>query len=189
MPNNNLPKQPKGTYRPQWPQKVVIDAQALQTLIAEIDLLDAQRVFLITSPSIVTRTPLFEQVKEILGDRLKGHYQECAPHTPIPLILEAAERARDVSADCLISLGGGSVIDSTKAVAFVIDLDIKSAEELKPHLGQFSGGQLPPTPPMNKPLPHITIPTTGGAAELTGMVGVTDPVEERKFLIVAPELN
>jgi len=164
-----------------WPQKVIIDAHGLQNLAAEIDLLGAQRVFLITSPSLVACTPLFEQVKKILGDRLKGHYQECAPHTPIPLILEAAERAREVSADCLISLGGGSVIDSTKAMAFVIDLDIKSAEELEPHLGQFSGGQLPPTPPMNKPLPHITIPTTGGAAELTGMV--------RKFLIVAPELT
>jgi len=189
MIKNKATKQPKGTFRPMWPQKVILDTQGLQNLAAEIDLLGAQRVFLITSPSLVTSTPLFEQVKEIIGDRLKGHYQECAPHTPIPLILEAAERARDVSADCLISLGGGSVIDSTKAVAFVIDLDIKSAEELKPHLGQFSGGQLPPTPPMNKPLPHITIPTTGGAAELTGMVGVTDPVEERKFLIVAPELT
>jgi len=189
MANNNELKQPKGTFRPQWPQKVIVDSNDLSTLAPEIDLLGAERVLVITSPSVATRTPLLEQVKNILGDRLKGHFQECAPHTPIPLILKAARLAREVSADCLISLGGGSVIDSTKAVAFVIDLDIDSTEELEPHLGQFSGGQLPPLPSLKNPLPHITIPTTGGAAELTGMVGVTDPVAERKFLIVAPELT
>jgi len=71
--NKNIAvKQPKGTFRPMWPQKVIIDERGLQTLAAEIDLLGAQRVFLITSPSLVARTPLFEQVKEILGDRLKG---------------------------------------------------------------------------------------------------------------------
>jgi len=180
MSDNNLLKQPKGTYRPQWPQKVVVGSGGLATLGAEVDLLEAKRVFMVTSPSVATQTPLLEQAKEALGDRLKGHFQECAPHTPIPSILEGARRARELSADCIISLGGGSAIDTAKAMSFVIDLDINSVEELEPHLGQFSGGQL---------LPHITIPTTGGAAELTGMVGVTDLERGRKFLIVAPALT
>jgi len=184
-----MTEQSKGTFRPMWPQKVIVDSDGLSTLGAEVDLLEAKRVFLITSPSVAMQTPLFERAKEALGDRLKGHFQECAPHTPIPLILEAAKQAREVSADCLISLGGGSAIDTAKAVSFVIDLDITSSKELEPHLGQFSGGQLPPAPPLTKPLPHITIPTTGGGAELSGMVGVTDPVAGRKFLIVAPALT
>jgi len=186
MTSNNISAQPQGAYRPLAPQRVIVGPDQLDNVGAEVDLLQAKNVFIITSPSCANRTPLLDQIKASLGDRLKGVFQGVAPHTPIPTIMEAAQQARDISADCLISLGGGSAIDTTKAVAFVLGLDIEEASELNPHLIQFSGGQVPPVPNMKKQLLHITIPTTGSAAECSGMVGVTDPVRERKYLIVAP---
>jgi alcohol dehydrogenase len=74
--------------------------------------------------------------------------------------------------DVLISFGGGSPIDATKSVAFALgtglDLsDPKAAEKAR----VFQPREL---------LPHLAIPTTLSAAELSGLAGFTTEVEHEK---------
>lgn len=52
------------------------------------------------------------------------------PHTPRHAVIEAAELARDVNADLIVTIGGGSVTDGAKAVQFCLANDIRTPEVL-----------------------------------------------------------
>src|SRR5262249_36027536 len=71
-------------------------------------------------------------------------------HTPAETVDEAAEMVGVAAADLLVSLGGGSAIDTAKAAAFAL-----AEDGAKPFL------------------PHIALPTTLSAAEFTFYAGVT----------------
>lgn len=72
--------------------------------------------------------------------------------------MEAAREAKKQSADSLISLGGGSPIDSTKIVVKELSEDFR-----KPAF------------------PHIAVPTTLSAAEFSHIAGTTDEASKRKM--------
>jgi len=191
MTENSESSSPTGIYKPLGlgNQKVIVGAGGLENLGDEVDALGGKRVLVITSPSIVNTTPLLKQIENSLGKRLGAVFDGVVPHSPIPTILEAAAKARETSADCLVSIGGGSSLDTAKALAVVLDLGITDISGLEPYLGQFSGGKFPQMPTLSRPLPHIAIPTTGCAAEYSGIAGVTDPVRNKKYLIVAPPIS
>lgn len=71
-------------------------------------------------------------------------------HVPSDAVERAAATARELGADALVSFGGGSVIDATKAVAA--------------RLADDDGRQLP----------HFAVPTTLSGAEFADHYGVTE---------------
>jgi alcohol dehydrogenase class IV len=94
-------------------------------------------------------------VQEILGSRHAGTFDKIGQHAPIKQLDEATELVlNDESIDTIISIGGGSPIDSAKAISYRLNERKKE-----------SGG--------SKFLYHITIPTTLSAAECTMMVSKT----------------
>jgi len=162
MTTNDSP--PVGIYRPLTPQRVVVGLGKLDTLVDELDQLAVKNALIITSPSVAQQTPLLKQLTSALRCPAETVFQKVTPHSPIPMILEAAEQARANSSDCLISIGGGSSIDTAKAIA------------------------LATAPANRKPLPHIAIPTTGSAAEYSGIAGITEPTHKKKYLIATPDI-
>lgn len=109
------------------------------------------KAFIITGSSLAQRTPLVKQVEDILGkDHHAGTFADIKQHAPVAQLDEATEAVtKDSAVNTLISLGGGSPIDSAKAISY--RLHEKS----------------------NKFLYHITIPTTLSAAECTFTAGYT----------------
>ena len=107
------------------------------------------RAFVVTGRTLYEKTDLVRRVEELLGDRHAGTYPGMSEHTPGSAVEEAAEQAHD--ANLLVSVGGGSVIDGTKAVAV--------------RLGYPD---------------HVAIPTTLSGAEWAHRVGVTDEAAGRK---------
>jgi alcohol dehydrogenase class IV len=97
----------------------------------------------------------------------------------VPVVLEAAEEARRAGADCLISLGGSSVVDLAKGVALVL----AEGPDLDGLRIRFNPGEPTHRPRLTEPkLPHIALPTTLSGAEFTGGVGITDPERGHKAL-------
>jgi alcohol dehydrogenase class IV len=82
------------------------------------------------------------------GIKPAGSYNGAVMHTPTAVTLEAMTYLRDVSADCIVSIGGGSVIGLGKA------LSIRTG------------------------LPHLCIPTTYSGSEMTPILGETDNGEK-----------
>jgi alcohol dehydrogenase class IV len=109
------------------------------------------KAFVITGSSLATKTPLVKQVEEILGNRHAGTFSKIGEHAPVAQLDEATEIVKnDASVDTVISIGGGSPIDSAKAISY--------------RLHDKSG----------KWLFHIAIPTTLSASECTMMAGYTE---------------
>ena len=90
-------------------------------------------------------------MEEQLGSKHAATYSKIGQHAPVAQLDEATDLVmKDESIDTIISVGGGSPIDSAKAISYRLN-------EKKP--GKF--------------LYHITIPTTLSAAECTLGAGYT----------------
>ncbi len=111
----------------------------------------SSKAFIITGNSLATKTPLVKQVEELLGAKHVGTFSKIGEHAPVAQLDEATKLIeQDASVDTVISIGGGSPIDSAKAISY--------------RLHEQSG----------KWLFHIAIPTTLSASECTMMAGYTE---------------
>lgn len=149
-------------YLPQ--EHVVYGPGSLSRLGAEVERLNGERVFLITGHSLAEKTDFVGRIRANLGGRWAGLFTGIRQHTPKSDVARAAAEAMASQADLLLSLGGGSPIDGTKAVA-------RAIEETEGRL-----------------LPHLAIPTTLSAAEFSHLVGVTDDEKKAKTGFSDPRL-
>jgi alcohol dehydrogenase len=137
------------TYRAVPQARVTHGEGSVRRLAEAIARAEAQRALVITGPTIAENTGLLWYVEQVLGQFHAGSYAGVRPHTPVDTVTDAAGMTEAAGADALVSLGGGSAIDTAKAVA---------------HAVSAARGRV---------LPHIAIPTTLSAAEFTHHAGVT----------------
>lgn len=137
------------------------------------------RVFVVTTPSL-ERSGLAAEVAGWLGESCVGVFAGSREHTPAPVVVDAAKAAGAADADCLVSLGGSSVVDLTKGVALLLgeggDLaDYRMRPGSRPELRAAK-------------VPHIAVPTTLSGAEFTTVAGITDPAIGEKQMYLDPQL-
>jgi len=138
------------------------------------------RAFVVTTPS-VERAGLAADVAGWLGASHAGTFAGSREHTPAPVVIEATDAARAAGADCLVSLGGSSVVDLTKGVALLLGQGGDLAEY------RMERGR--PRPDLSAPkVPHIAVPTTLSGAEFTAVAGITDPDVGEKQMYLDPQL-
>ena len=138
-----------GTHTFLQTTRVHFGANALEKLEGEARSHD--RTFVITGRSLKEKTGLISRVEALLGGRHAGTFAGIGQHTPGGAVEMAAVEAETAAPDLLVSVGGGSVIDGTKAVAR--------------ELGYPQ---------------QVAIPTTLSGAEWANRAGVTDERSGRK---------
>src|SRR4028119_726381 len=74
-----------------------------------------RRAFVITGRTLDEKTDLVRRVEGVLGEKHAGTHVGMGEHTPGSAVELAAGEAESSGADMLVSVGGGSVIDGTKA--------------------------------------------------------------------------
>src|SRR5262249_31103498 len=115
-------------------------------------------------------------------------FDHMPPHTPRHAVIEAAEMAREVRADLIVTVGGGSITDRAKALQLCLANDVRNAEAidgLRPVKGP--DGALGPPPDIKPPsVPQITVPTTLSAGEFSAYSGITDERHRTKELFSHP---
>lgn len=135
--------------------------------------------------ALVTSTPdLFEfKVATKVTDLLDAAgiayevYDGIKPNPSIENVTAGVEACKVAGADVIVAVGGGSPIDTSKAIATIITnpefSDVRSLEGL--------------APTKNPCLPIIAVTTTSGtAAEVTINYVITDVEKNRKFVCVDP---
>ncbi len=135
--------------------------------------------------ALVTSTPdLFEfKVATKVTDLLDAAgiayevYDGIKPNPTIENVTAGVEACKAAGADVIVAVGGGSPIDTSKAIATIITnpefTDVRSLEGL--------------APTKNPCLPIIAVTTTSGtAAEVTINYVITDVEKNRKFVCVDP---
>ncbi len=152
------------------PTKVIFGEGSVAELPMEVKALGS-KAFLVTDPGLI-ETGLVDQVKETLGDLLVGLYADVPQDSGMTVVDKGAERALAAGADVLVSLGGGSVIDTAKGMCIVM----KEGSSLR----DFQGMQMLTRPQT----PHVVIPTTAGTgSEVTSGAVVLDPEQGQKIII------
>ena len=125
----------------------------------------SSKAFVITGRSIATKTPLIQQLENLLGTHHAGTFSHIKQHGAVTEVDQATDLVvRDPSIDTIISVGGGSPIDAAKTISF------RTNEKT----GHY--------------LIHLTIPTTLSAAECTAGGGYTK-ADGVKTGFMAPEMG
>ncbi len=104
-------------------------------------------------------------------------YSDIKPNPTIQNVQDGVEALKKSQADCIIAIGGGSSMDTAKAMGIIATnpefADVRSLEGV--------------APTKNPCLPIIAVPTTAGtAAEVTINYVITDVEKNRKFVCVDP---
>ncbi|MEK9721374.1 MAG: iron-containing alcohol dehydrogenase, partial [Quisquiliibacterium sp.] len=119
-----------GIYRPPKIERVVFGTPYVQASCAIAQELNARRVFVLASRTLNRTTDLVAQLCAALGDRYCGTFDEVPAHTPREPVIAAANRAREMGADLIVSLGGGSQTDAAKVVQLCLSNDVTRTEQL-----------------------------------------------------------
>lgn len=138
------------------------------------------RIVLVTSAGF-TRRGVVARLQQALGDRLVHVLDDVKPNPDLQDIDEQAARIGKLQPDCILALGGGSSMDTAKALARI--LTQPEAMTLATH---FRDGE----PFTDAPaLPVVTLPTTSGTgAEVTPFGTVWDFEKGRKYSVTGDDL-
>jgi len=168
-------------------EEVVFGTPAAEAVPALARRYGAKRAFLIVSGTLQRETVEIERIRAALGGDCACLFDRMPAHTPRRAVIAAAEAAREVGADLLVSIGGGSVTDATKAVQLCLANDIRTAEGMDA-LRAVKGpdGALGPPPCKPPAIRQIAVPTTLSAGEFSAISGVTDERTKVKELIRHP---
>lgn len=153
------------------PTRVVFGVGALAEVPMEMDRLGVARAAVVTDALIAAKTDLVGRLTDTLGDRCAVVYSDVVPDSGVHLVDRGAAVAREAGVDCIVSLGGGSSIDTAKGVAVVLT----EGGSLVDHQGFQNLTR--------RQTPHIAVPTTAGTgSEVTRYAVIKDHEERRKLL-------
>jgi alcohol dehydrogenase class IV len=153
------------------PTRVVFGAGSLTEAAPELDQLGVSRAVIVTDRVLAEKTDLVTKLRGVLGARCAGVYADAIPDSGLHIVDAGAAYARSVGADSLVSLGGGSAIDTAKGMAVVLT----EGGSLIDHQGFQNLTR--------RQTPHLSIPTTHGTgSEVTRYAVIKDHEERHKLL-------
>jgi maleylacetate reductase len=170
-----------GTYRFPPMESVVYGRPFAEALREQVEQSGANSVFLLASGTLNRDTDMVGQVRQVLGNRLSGVFARIGAHTPRVDVVEAANAARAAGADLLVTLGGGSVTDAAKMVAFCLGNDVADPAQFDEHRNRVAvDGKIARPQSKSPSVRTVAIPTTLSAGEYTASAGCTDTVRNVK---------
>lgn len=149
---------------------------AILNIVPEIKARGFKNVLVCTDESLV-KFGVSQKVTKLL-DEGKVNYQmftDIKPNPTIENVLAGVKAAKEFKADSIVAIGGGSSMDTAKAIGIIITnpefADVRSLEGV--------------APTKHPCLPIIAVATTAGtAAEVTINYVITDVQKKRKFVCV-----
>ncbi|NHM31238.1 iron-containing alcohol dehydrogenase [Neobacillus terrae] len=111
---------------------------------------------------------IFELTSHGSGPELAGVYLDISQDAESRCVNEAVRYAREVGADGLLAVGGGSVLDTVKGVKYALYNGLSDIKDAIP--GGFRFEQFPKAQFMA--IPHISVPTTAGTGSEVSPIAV-----------------
>lgn len=145
----------------------------------------AGRVFILASGTLRQRTDEIARIQEALGQRAAAVFDGIPAHSPRTAVIAAAEAARQVQADLIVTVGGGSITDAGKALRLCLANDIHEADALDVLRAH---GEAPPPGCRPPAIAQIAVPTTLSAGEFSAISGLTDERNRSKDLFRHPDM-
>jgi alcohol dehydrogenase class IV len=154
----------------------------------EIAAREARRPFVIASGTLNRDTDVVEKLADAIG--AVGLFEQTVAHVPRPSVFQAAEAVRAAGADLLVTVGGGTPIDTAKMVLFVLGAGIVDDAGLDEYAVRTDpDGTRHVKSAGSPPLRQIVIPTTLSGAEFSDLAGCVDPGTSVKQLFTGAEIG
>jgi alcohol dehydrogenase class IV len=152
--------------------KIVFRDGAVEELPYELEELGAKRLVVFTDKGVID-AGILDYVKGILEDsdvEIVGIFDKIQQDALVSVINEAARYVKEVGADSILAVGGGSVMDTAKGANVLVTGE---EEDIAEHIG----AEL-----IHRPmLPHVAIPTTSGTGcEVTWGAVIKNEEEQTK---------
>lgn len=153
------------------PTKIVFGENTALDVSIEVENLKCKKALVVTDRELAKNTDIPERIKKVLGNLCVGIFKDVEPDSGIHIVNQGAKFGKELGADCIVSVGGGSAIDTAKGMAILL----KEGGKLQDYVG-FQILTRPQTP-------HIVIPTTAGTgSEATYIAVIKDHEGGRKLL-------
>ncbi len=154
------------------PTKIVFGVDSSKDVEIEMSAIGGARAVVVTDQGIIN-AGLIDHIVKALGSKCVGVFSDVPQDTGVEVVDAGASFARKNSADIVISVGGGSVIDTAKGMCILLTEG--------GNLRDLNGVQLLTRPQT----PHVVIPTTAGTgSEVTNVAVIMDKEMGRKRLVV-----
>ena len=121
--------------------RVIFGVGTLERLPEEVRRVGAHRALVVSTPAEIR---FAEDASRRLGQAAAGMFTEAVMHHPIEVVHGARQRAKEVDADCYVTIGGGTTTGTGKLIA------------------------------LETGKPVIAVPTTYAGSEMTPIYGVTE---------------
>lgn len=152
---------------------------AIQEIATEVKGRNFKKCFVCSDPDLL-KFGVTKKVTDVLDNASIDYeiYSQIKPNPTVENVQTGVKAFKDSGADCIIAIGGGSSMDTAKAIGIIIKNpefeDVVSLEGV--------------APTKNKCVPIIAVPTTAGtAAEVTINYVITDVEKNRKMVCVDPK--
>ena len=171
-------------------ERIHLGRPLADTVVAEADRRGAQRVCLVTSGSLSRNTTVVDDVAAALGNRCVDRFDDPTEHVPRSGVIRLADRLRAGEADLVVTIGGGTPIDTVKMALVCLAEHITSSEQLEAFAISVDGDGNRITPAIGSPpCRQIAAPTTLSGAEFSDLSGCVDPDRQLKQLFSGPEIG
>ena len=151
-------------------------AGAIGEIVNEVNQRGFKKAFVASDPDLI-KFGVTAKVTDLLDEAGIPYsvYSDIKPNPTIENVKNGVAAFKESEADCIIAIGGGSSMDTSKAIGIIITNpefeDVRSLEGV--------------APTKNPCVPIIAVPTTAGtAAEVTINYVITDVEKQRKFVCV-----
>lgn len=152
---------------------------AIQEIATEVKGRGFKKCFVCSDPDLL-KFGVTKKVTDVLDNASIDYeiYSQIKPNPTVENVQTGVKTFKNSGADCIIAIGGGSSMDTAKAIGIIIKNpefeDVVSLEGV--------------APTKNKCVPIIAVPTTAGtAAEVTINYVITDVEKNRKMVCVDPK--
>ena len=149
---------------------------AIQEIATEVKGRGFEKCFVCSDPDLL-KFGVTKKVTDVLENAGIAYeiYSQIKANPTIENVQTGVEAFKKSGADCIVAIGGGSSMDTAKAIGIIIAnpefADVRSLEGV--------------APTKNKCVPIIAVPTTAGtAAEVTINYVITDAENNRKMVCV-----
>lgn len=161
-----------------WPKRIHFGHGAVDRLSEIVRIVGGSRAMVVCGRTVASGEML-ELVRAGLGPLYAGVFTEVRAHTPREDVERAAAAMRDLGADTIITVGGGSAIDAGKGIVL-----LAAAEgDLTPYAIEYASKGMKRQSLRQPHLRHVAVPTTAGSAsDVMPTAGIRDSAARKKML-------
>ena len=158
------------TYSPL--DRVIWDTQATDAILNEVKRLNVNKVYIVASSTLSKKTDEISKIKNILGNKFVGLFDSCIQHSPLENVIDCVKSVQEKNPDIIITVGGGTPIDTVKVVQLCHSLEINTVDDLKKISNKHQNKA--------SKIRQIAVPTTLSGGEYSIIGGAMDTKTQLK---------